>query len=515
MMKLLSNQLPMLATALLLTTTGCDAAKSPPKPTASLVPPTLTKQAIEERTMTEPINPHFATQVMPAMTPEQLKAKPAARYDLMMVQWMSPLMWKSYPTQWNLLFHLDLAKRNAVDDYNDPAGTPVGSITEARLPWLNLHQLIDGVIDPVNHQMIDNREYFYTVIHDSPSPRWFDQQVMLAVPQAFLDSDLDGRFWRNVGDVNFNDDVARDAWAEEQLKKHPKLTKAEVGLLASMDIWGTGEGRNPRFNPTNSAPAVTVDAGERGTGFVSLARAVRYLETTPTKPVWVMGMDAPDYEYAYKNQSKLKAGLPSENAVWLVLTQPGFKHPYPRKPVASIYTPVRIQLADKDAAGNEIKDSKRTRAAALKAAIAQAATAAGIAPKDFGMFFHDAGQTGAATAAATGTVSSSAAIGALGQALTELAAVEGDQFLARTADVDKYTKNARAAAATLNIAFAAAYGDRTGKPAMVVGTRDEGEVYAVVITPPAGHTVRQPPITDWPRAGKLIYNPWWGERIKQ
>lgn len=418
--------------------------------------------------------------------------KPLA--NIMQVQWISPMMWRSYSTQWNLLFHLEMAARNVDDDYNDPVGTvPSKLMVAGGAPVDRLTTFPDALLLPAEMRTLDDREWFYTVRPEGTQPRWFDQRVLVAASSALLGDRLDDTFWKRFAPGAYpigitSPDPGDLAWiAAQRAATGDRLNRDWISRWVAWEIYHTGSGRHPPFNPKNDWPSVTTDLGERAVVFTSLAKALRFLEANPQKPVWIMAFDAPEHPAKYKQ--------PSENGLWLVLTHPDYTgHPYPRKPLATIHAPQRVSLADVPSGH---------RAAAHRKALADAAGAMGLTLPDIGMVFHDAGRGEAM----------GRAIAPLMQAMTELGI---ESVPDRLWNVDKYLQNAGAAAAAMNIAFATTWSHYRGQPAMVVATREADAVYAVTIAPPAGHV---PPAlrSHWPRARALgfAYYPWWGERIER
>lgn len=412
---------------------------------------------------------------------------------VMMVQWISPLVSRDYSAHWNLLFTQGLAERNKDDDYHDPAGTLIrylggkGSDTP-----LGSMFLFEQLLLPARGELVDDQRWFYTVMPDRKQPRWYTQHVTFAAPQRLIGTPLDPQFWEElIPDAFPNNPKDVDprfrTWFEQaQAKSGNKLTSELLGLWITEEIYGAGEGHNKKFNPTNARPTINVDTGDRAVAFYSLARALRYLEANPQQPVWLMTFDAPDIPGKWKQAS--------ENALWMVLVHPSYNtHPFPRKPLASIYAPQRVSLAE----------VKNERFAAHRDAIGRALAAANTNAADAGRFFHDAGYEGAVFREA---------IGPMLHGLGELQ--PGDGVAQRLYDVDRYLKNAGAAAAAMNFAFATAFVNETGTPALVVATREKDAVYAVAFGPPPEH-VPPGPRASWRRARseRFAYFPWWGPLV--
>jgi hypothetical protein len=408
----------------------------------------------------------------------------------MMAQWMSPLHWRDYSTQWNLLFLQHLAQPNKNDPYNQPVGMPVREIIGlGGERWEAMDQLLSDVIRPSEGMVLDDPRWFYTVT--GRQPRWFDQRIFLSAPLRLVGTPLSDWFWHHFVPDAYPSrgsrlDPVQLEWAQRERSRGDRLTPDLMSRWLARKVWLIGEGRERAFNPHGHVPSVHTDAGERAVAFTSLARALAFLEANPQKPVWVMAFDAPDYP--------VRAKVPSENALWFVLTHPDYNtHPFPRKPLAVMYAPQKTDVVP-----------QKSRAEAFKTTIGDALDAAAVKPADIGRFFHDAG-----TNAPPGT-----GIGAMAQALTELD--PGNEWFSRAYDVDRYLQNAGAAAAAMNFALATAFTHHTGKPALVVATRERDAAYAMVIAPPPEHVVPASR-TEWPRArGEgSAYLPWWGALIRR
>lgn len=461
--------LALLCGALVLS--ACALAQTPSQPSPS----------INATSKARPMTDAPAANAAPAKpTPAFPPGKPLAY--VMGVQWVGVLASKDYPTEWNLLWVQDRVRKNANDTYkNDkPGEIYAGFGGEGQKRYFYLKNAVGDALNAYSSTLTSDPTAFYTVRYNSPQPRWYDQQVMFASSP------------RNLGET---------VTAKSLIEKlgDTKITQQSLAHLVEREVWIVANGNSELLNPQQQWPSATVDLGERPVGFISLARALRYLEANPQRPVWVMSWDAPDWP---KDQQ------PSENAVLLILTHPDYRHPFPRKPLALLYAPQRVHL-----------DQHTSRLAANKAAFAAAADAAGVALKDIGSFHHDSGPLGEDAA--------SRAIGPMFQALTELGAFDtatGADPLARTASVDKYLRNAGANATLMNLAFATALAQHEGRPAMVLGVRDDPTLaadtpqasYAVVLTPPPGHQTPEPR-QEWPRARGLgqAYWPWWGPLVSQ
>ena len=414
-------------------------------------------------------------------------APPAAHPHayVMGVQWVSPLVRMDYPTHWNLLWRIGLSDLNANDDYKSDTPETVQrkivSNNSSPPRWAYLQQYFSQVLRPYNTPMALDPDYYYTVNPRFAQPRWYDQQVMLGIPKGLLGEPLDQRYW-NIYRVNGETAQVTQARAEEAARE-PVAVANTYRRLVAHEVWRDADGWNEVLNPKHHVPTVTVDAGERSVGFFSLARALSFMHAQPQQTAWVMAMDAPDYP---------KDKQPSENAVLLILANPELRHPVPHEPLAAVY-PVFKQAVS----------SRAQRVEAIKQAMSLAVASAGVNPAEIGRVFHDAGYSSDEAMRATASLAQ-----AMSESMPELHAID-DAY-----NVDQYLKNAGAAAAAMNFAFATAYVHQSGKPALVVANRDPEAVYAVLFTPPPGHVVPAKR-TAWGRARGMghAYYPWWGAKV--
>lgn len=408
---------------------------------------------------------------------------------VMNVQWIGPLVSMDYSAEWNLLWRMGLSQLNPNDDFPDDTPATVQRAIMVNdnprygiLKYDYLRTYVEQSLKSYRRPMAIDANYFYTIKPGWVQPRWVDQQIMFAMAKANLNESLDEAYWktyiRGPKDTSFAQN-----WLKEQLEKKQGFNRHEAERYVSYLVSFNSSGLDPDINPQQAWPDVTVDAAGRATGMFSLSRAIHFTHKHPQQTAWVMSMDAPDFP---------KDEQASENCALLILASPELIHPFPRKPLATIYNPVEIAV-----------EKPRVRFQDVKKAIQVAADAGKVKLEDVGMFFHDA---------TMGSEASSDAIRSMGQALTEL--IPGFDFMKETYSVDKYLKNADAASAAMNMAFATAYVHHTGKPAIILANRETDKVYATLVTPPPGHIV-PPKKIKWPRAGLggQAYSPWWGDLI--
>ncbi|WP_156924420.1 DUF2875 family protein [Derxia gummosa] len=426
-------------------------------------------------------------QTMPSDSPPRYIA------NVMAVQWVSPLSFQDYGADWNLLRHLGMATPNANDDGHPerwPLGTPVVPIAttyRSSKRYISIEQDIDTAITPFGRELIFSPSSFYSLGTRYHRFTFIDQQSFLATSPRLLGEPLNDQYWHRFR-IGPTDTPANEALTAADMAREPVAIPVSIERLVNEVISSTTDGWDEYFNPEHLQPSTTIDFGGRAAGFYSLARAQQYIASHPQKPAWLIGQDMVDFP---------TSAQPTENCTVLILASPDLKHPVPRKPLARLYRPFRVKLES----SNGRPPGVRARVDALREAMRQAMTDGEVDFADIGKVFHDAGLN---------SDQASRSIGALGQALTEMG-LEGSEFAERTYNVDTWLRDAGSAAAGMNFAFAIAYSHWANKPALVVATREDDEVFAVLVRPPEGHQTPEP-VTEWPRArsGGLAYWPWWG-----
>ncbi|WP_374582488.1 hypothetical protein [Pseudoduganella sp.] len=378
------------------------------------------------------------------------------------VQWLNPLARRDYPTEWQLLWTLGLAKPNKDDELvkEDPkmfttiqpiAGVAFNMNGKNSLKGFLENYLI-FTLKPIGNSYVKSSAYFYTVQPEKT------------------------KHWRELHGIH----------VEFAMPDVPQLSK-EQGTAKVVEMIGEEfEFFSKKLSTANIPAEVNTTVGGASAGFTSLDKAMDYLEKHPNKSVWVYSWDSPDFP-KYKQMS--------ENSTLLVLAGPTFNTE--REPLAWIGRP-----AVQETKAFEPRDGQNRSAQAWQTAIRMAAEQANTEPAKLGYVIHDAGH---------GSEASGARLGTLGQALT-ITAPELD-FMKQTFNTPKLLGDMRAGSAVTNLALAIAWTHQKGLPVLVAGTTEPERATVVVVTPPAKPRLCNPD-KNWFRArGEgSTYLPWWGMR---
>lgn len=379
------------------------------------------------------------------------------------VQWLNPLVRRDYPTEWQLLWTLGLAKPNKNDEMvkEDPkAFTTVQPVAGVAFNQFG-DNTIDGFLEnylvstfkPLGSGYVKNGKYFYTI-----QPK-------------------NSRDWRELHGIR----------VEFAIPNLPQLP-VESAVKALVD--GLNDEFRFRTVPTLSTANIPADVrasvGAANVGFTSLDKAMDYLEKYPEKSVWVYSWDSPEFP-KYKRMS--------ENSTLLVLAGPTYNTE--REPLAWISRPSVQETKE-----FEQRDGQSRAAQAWQSAIRKASEQATTEPSKIGYVIHDAGH---------GSDVSGKRLGMLGQALTSTAP-ELD-FMKQTFNTSKLLGDMRAGSALTNIALAISWTHQKGQPVLVAGTTEPERAVAVVVSPPTKPRLMNSD-KDWFRArGEgTTYMPWWGMR---
>ena len=172
-----------------------------------------------------------------AAAPASAPSAPAGPFKAQVVgiQWMNPLVRRDYPTEWQLLWTLGLAKPNKDDE-----------LVEER---------------PKNFSSV---QFVARIVSNRGGTGFFNKVFELYVERMFQPI---GRRYAMNGDYF----VRRALNIEFEFSTVPALSTANI-------------------------PAdVRITTGGANAGFTSLAAAFDYLEAHPDKTVWVMNWDSPDF----------------------------------------------------------------------------------------------------------------------------------------------------------------------------------------------------------------------------
>ena len=403
-----------------------------------------------------------AAAATPEAAPTQAAAMPATPFKAQVVgiQWLNPLVRRDYPTEWQLLWTLGLAKPNKNDDMvkEDPKSfssvQPVASIVSNQFGRVTFPRFFGGYIRetlrPLSRRYAMNGDYFYTVQPEDPK-RWREvagMRIEFAIPTSTML--LPERAAQVV---------------REQMD----------GYFRFSDV--------PKLSTKNTPPDVHITAGGASAGFASLTAALDYLQANPDKTVWVMNWDAPDFP---------KDEQMSENCTLLVLAGPNYDTQ--REPLAWIGRPAQTHAKD-----FETKPASSKIHQAWEAALTQAATQAGTTLGEVAYVIHDAGKG----------EEMGKRIGPFAQALTTTHAELS--LMAHSFNTPNLLGDMRAGTAVTNMALAIAWSHQKGQPVLVAGTTEVDDPVAVVITPPSRARIVNPD-KNWFRARGEgnAYLPWWG-----
>ena len=400
---------------------------------------------------------------------EAATPKPPFQAQVVGLQWLNPLQRLDYPTEWQLLWTLGLAKPNKNDDMvrTDPRGfgslqavAPIAYDLRGKETLEGYHykyvRKLTGLFRDI---YFSSSTYFYRVYPRGKQKSWRELagiRVEYAMPAGKLDAE-----------------------AARNMIRDRIIDSFDIGNPAFPTVWSRA-----------TAPDVRITMGGNNAGFASLTAALAYLEANPNETVWVMNWDAP---------SRPKHTQINENLVLLVLAGPHYQTE--RAALAWVGYP-----ASKNAGDFALAKELPPRAVqAWQSAFAQAARNGGKTEEEIGYVIHDANHT---------LPSSSDRIGQLAHALT--LEVPGFDFLPQTFNTPALLGEMGAGTALTNVALAIGYANHLGKPVLVAGTSDSGSLTGVLVSPPA----RVRPIDHgkpWFRARgeHHAYLPWWGIRHDQ
>jgi hypothetical protein len=401
-------------------------------------------------------------------SPSAAAAPPAAapeapfKAQVVGIQWLNPLVWRDYPTEWQLLWVLGLAQPNKNDDMvkEDPkkfsSVQPVASIVSNARKKAPFHLIFDAYVQqlvaPLRDRYFMNGGYVYTVQPDDPKK------------------------WRELGGIRM----------EFAIPTTPDLLTEQAAQIVRQQMTDTFSLSSAPKLATQNIPAdVHLTPGAANAGFTSLNAAMDYLQANPGKTAWVLNWDSPQYP----NDESL-----SENCTLLVLAGP--KMETKREPLAWIARPAFTKAQD-----FEPKEAASKVSQAWSTALKQAATNAQIKLGEVAYMVHDVG---------VGDISAKRVSG-LAQALTEHH--PEFQYFEQGFNTAKLLGEMRAGTAVTNLALAVAWTHQKGKPVLVAGSTEPDNPVAVIVLPPSRARIADPN-RNWFRARGEgnAYLPWWGLR---
>lgn len=234
-----------------------------------------------------------------------------------------------------------------------------------------------------------------------------------------------------------------------------------------------------------SKPIVTSAPGL--SGWNGLTAAWSLIATPEAKAVWLTSADA---------LSRPKDEQPNESGVQLIVGHPAYESG--RKPLAYFTAPAVVRNSD----AKPGYPQERKRVAALREAMEQVCTAAGIEPKAIGTVVRDSGRGSREAAGRLGDTG-----GALQAAMPQL------DLLEDTLDMTSLLGDLGAATVNYSLLMAAFACHEHKHPVLYLSSRDPDAGRAVLVLPSPDYSV-----TDEARrnrkikSGKQTNRPWWGER---
>ncbi len=377
------------------------------------------------------------------------------------LQWLNPLDWKDYPTEWSALWTLGLVRPNADDELVAKKPEKYGKVGPVGGIAFNINggQPFDGyyetyvieILGKLWERYFMDERYFYSVAKKrNPKREVAGIHIEMALPLG-LDAEDSAGF-------------------------------ARKRIISYFGI------NDPEFSTTGEPPHLNVHQGGPAAGFASVEAALDYLEAHPDKTAWVLAFDAP----SFPKDSQL-----NETGALLVLAHPDYVTG--REPLAWIHRASRVPVV------------KGAVVPAWHGALADAANRGQLKPERIGYLIHDAGQ---------GEAASSKRLGDLARSVTET--LPGLDFAQQSFNTPALLGDLRAGTAATNLVLAIAYANHKNTPVIVAGTREAaaGEtnpadraVTAVLVRPPAYPTPFDPN-KNWFRARGEgnAYLPWWSRR---
>jgi hypothetical protein len=382
------------------------------------------------------------------------------------VQWLNPLQRRDYPTEWQLVWTLGLAKPNINDD----------KVTENPKKYSTLQSVGSIAVGNGEKETFKGYHWKYT-----RKLLYIFRDIYFSNSRYFYNAHslTDKKTWRELAGIH-----VEYALPQGKLDSAEAASSMQETILSVFDI---GNVNFPNAWSRNTPPDIRITMGDSNAGFTSLSAALDYLQSHPDETVWAMNWDAP---------SRPKDKQINENMVLLVLAGPDYKTE--REPLAWIGYPASHNVADFE----KKSDLPPRITQAWKATLDKAVHNAGKEAIDIGYVIHDANNT---------HTDSSERLGNLAH-ITSQEIVEFD-FVKQSFNTSALLGEMGAGTALTNVALGIAYANHMGKNVLVAGTTDLEKPTAVVVVPPA--KVR--PIDHekpWFRARgeNNAYLMWWGLR---
>jgi hypothetical protein len=398
---------------------------------------------------------------------EQVRNRFAAQ--VVGLQWLNPLQRRDYPTEWQLLWTLGLAKPNADDDVVPKKPEKYSKVGKVGAIAFNTRgdQSFDG--------------YYETYIDEIFGKLWeryfMDKNYFYSVAKG-------RKPWREVAGIRVEMTLPQRLDAEES-RSFVQRQIASYFAIGRIDH-STGT-LDKELTTSSELPHIDLKRGGPVAGFSSYEAALDYLEEHPDKTVWLLAFDAPSFPLD---------GQLNETGALLVLAHPDYQTG--REPLAWIHRSSRVPVV------------KGAIASAWKTALVGSASRGSLKTDGIGYLIHDAGQ---------GSDLSSKRLGDLARGATE--SLDGFEFATQSFNTTALLGDLNAGTAATNLALAIAYAHHKNVPVIVAGTRESAEgkvedraVTTILVRPPA-HPTPFDPNKNWFRARGEgnAYLPWWSRRL--
>ena len=267
-----------------------------------------------------------APRAAPLSPEEQAARKAHFAAQVVAVQWVGPVVWRDYPTQWNLYRLMGLAEPNPDDKEakTDPdyqgikairaiAGNQSGKASFGG-NYLGLH--LDEMLLPHRIPYFTVKNGFYSDAKGSNRPKWTDVHVEFSGPdRPMWLPDSPGGLPISMSNAG----AAEYGWPDGMImtKERYRISSSPEQMrgIVEHQIMSISGAYRPKNNPEHKLTEVVVRQGGPSMPFRSLAAALNWLETHPDKTAWVMAMDAPGYP---------KTRQANENSVLIVLAHPDY-----------------------------------------------------------------------------------------------------------------------------------------------------------------------------------------------
>lgn len=393
------------------------------------------------------------------------------------VQWLNPLQRWDYPTQWQLLWTLGMARPNPDDErVKDSPGQfsslqyvrPVAGETQEGESFSARHEkTLAQLLRGLSSRYFSDPQYFYSVAHQ------------------------DRRRWRELGNIHVEYALPKERMEADEAREAVRRQIVQAFSVKPQKAAA-------KFAPSVPTPDVQMTMGDCSAGLISLYQAIEYLRANPRATAWVMGWDAPEFPA----QESI-----AQNMVLLVLAGPQANTG--RQALAHIGLPASYGLQY-----SYIYYPSKKMGEIWQKSIEMAAGHAGINPSDMGYLIHDAGSRLPDDHIWSRPNPEERLQGLALSMQTLLPTLD---YRRQALDTPTVLGHMGAGTGLTNVALAIAHAHHSGKAVLVAGTTFVERPKALFVMPPAA--AAQPatgvqPSQPWYRApdGPNQRLPWWGPR---